>query len=200
MSSIVVDGSSLIKLIHSKWLIPSGWLGGWIEFLKIGVWVRNQWDCRAPFSFRDHGGTGALQAEECGLCRVQGTGYIPGCSAQAGTAQVSWDSEHRQDQVIQWQNSWSHLYILALEGLISWILHTGSKSAVYALPVVGTQYLAGTKGKFCSTFCVVAFSMWSLLEAQCPSEGSGGWLVPHHSTETGSKWSPPHDSISDTHF
>jgi len=60
MSGIVVDGNNQIKLIHSKWLILSRWFWGWAEVHKIGIWERNQWDCWTPFSFRDHGGRGAL--------------------------------------------------------------------------------------------------------------------------------------------
>lgn len=161
MSSIVVDGSSQIKLIHSKGLIPSRWLGGWIEFHKIGVWVRSQW---APFSFRADGGTGALGAGECGLCRAQGTGHVT-------------VPQHRQGQEIQWQSSWLYLYILALQGLTPWVLHRGAMSAFMLSAWCRNPTFCRHQGEI--LLCFLCGGLFLVI----PLGGTaafGGWLVPHH--------------------
>lgn len=178
MSSIVVDGSSQIKLIHSKWLIPSRWLGGWIEFHKIGVWARDQW---APFGFRADGGTGALGAEEGELCRAQGTGHISAPS-------TGWHSSalrgHRQGQDTQ---SWCHLYTL------------GSSDGFYTEEL---QLCLGQEPNILQTRGNPALlSVWWLFpwDPSCRDSGlwrevEDGWSL-ITGTETGPKWSPSQDSI-----
>lgn len=186
MSSTVVDGGSQIKLIHSKQLIPSRWLGGWMEFHKIGVWGRNQRDWRAPFSFRDHGDTrGVFKQRNVAFAELRGQG-----TSQAGTANTGRSRKSSGKAPGPVCTSWPS---------------EGSSHGFYTDPSLHfmlclMQESCRHQGEILLCFLCGGLFHVIPLGGTMGFGGSGEWLVPPHSTETGPKWSPPQDSISDTHF